>query len=108
MREGFDYGGELEDFKVFGILGPIVAPADDDVTTVHGMAVVAKIPALKFKFDAYALPSTGGDLPHSLTVREFILDGFDDVAQFFCQHPEQEQDALLVDGFMAQTAEGDG
>src|SRR5208282_1178004 len=108
MREGFDYGGELEDFKVFGILVPIVAPADDDVTTVHGMTVVAEIPALKFKFDAHALPPVGSDLPHSLTVRESYLDGFDDVAQFFGQHAEQEQDALLVDRLVAQPAEVDG
>ena len=108
MREGFDCGGELEDLKVCGTLVPIVAPADDDVTTVHGMTVVAEIPALKFKFDTHALPPAGSDLPQCLTVRESLLDGFNDVAQFLGQHPEEEQDALFVDGFMAQPAEGDG
>ncbi len=72
------------------------------------MTVVAEIPALKFKFDVHALPPAESDLPHSLTVRESYLEGFDDVAQFFGQHPGQEQDTLFVDGFMAQPAEVDG
>jgi hypothetical protein len=66
------------------------------------MAVVAEIPALKFKLDAHALPSFGSYLPQGLAVREPRLNRFDQVAEFFGEHPKEKYDALLVDGFMAQ------
>ena len=73
-----------------GALGPIVAPADDYVTTGGRVAVVAEIAALKFEFDVHALPSLGADLALGLAVRESGLDGFDDVAEFFCDDPEEK------------------
>ena len=53
----FNDAGEFEDLEVRRALGPIVAPANDEVAAGRRMAVVAKIPALKFKFDEHALPS---------------------------------------------------
>ena len=64
-------------------VGPVVTPADDDVAAGEGVAVVAEIPALKFKFDQHALPSLRTDLALGLAVRESGLNRFDDVAQFF-------------------------
>src|SRR5208283_4566931 len=104
----FNHAGQLYHLNVPWALRPIVPPTHNCIATTCKVAVVAEIPALKFKFDAHALPPAGSDLPHSLTVRESLLDGFDDVAKFIGQHPEQEQDALFVDGFMAQPAEVDG
>lgn len=76
-------GGELEDFDVLGAVGPIVAPADDNVATGERVTVVAEIPALKFKLDVHALPALRADLALGLAVRESGLDRLDDVAQFF-------------------------
>ena len=76
-------GGELEDFDLVGAVGPVVAPADDHVATGKRVAVIAEIPALKFKFDVHALPSLRADLTLGLAVRKSGLHGFDDVAQFF-------------------------
>ena len=106
--EGFDEGGELEDLDLGGTLGPIVAPADDYVATGGRMAVVAEIAALKFKFDVHALPSLGGDLALGFAVREAGLNGFDDVAEFLGNEAKEKDDALFVDGFMAQATEVDG
>ena len=103
-----DQGGELEDFDLGGALGPVVAPADDYVTTGGRMAVVAEIAAFKFKFDVHALPSLRGDLALGFTVGEAGLNGFDDVAEFLGNHAEEKHDALFVDRFMAQAAEVDG
>ena len=64
-----DEGGELEDFDVLGAVGPIVAPADDDVATGKRMSVVAEIPALKFKLEMHALPALRADLALGLADR---------------------------------------
>src|SRR5216684_8592248 len=61
------------------------------------MAVVAKIAALKFKFDVDALPALGPDLAFRLAIGETGLNGFDHVAQIFGDHPKKEHDALFVD-----------
>jgi hypothetical protein len=108
VGEGFDQGGELEDFDLLGTVGPIVAPANNYVTTGERVSVVAEIPALKFKFDVHALPPLGTDLPLGFAVRECGLNGFDDVAEFFGDHAKEKDDALFVDRFMAQAAEVDG
>jgi hypothetical protein len=52
--EGLEEGGEFEDFEVGRAVGPVVAPADDDVAAGGGVAVVAEIAALKFKFEVDA------------------------------------------------------
>jgi hypothetical protein len=106
--EGFDEGGELEDFDLGGALGPIVAPADDYVAAGERVAVVAKIAAFKFKFDVHALPSMRGDLALGFAVGEAGLNGFDDVAEFLGNHAEEKHDALFVDRFMAEATEIDG
>src|SRR5271157_5934178 len=108
VGQRFNHAGQLYHFNLFWALGPIVPPTDNCIATIRRVAVVAEIPALKFKFDTHALPPVGSDLPHSLTVRESFLNGFDEVAQFFGQHPKQEQDTLFVGGFVAQPAEVDG
>ena len=88
VGQGFDEGGEFEDFDLGRAVGPIVAPADDDVATVESVPVIAEIAALKFKLDVHALPSLRGDLPLGLAVRESGLNGFDDVAQLFGNQSE--------------------
>jgi len=85
-----------------------VPPADNDIATACRMAVVAEIPALKFKLDLHALPSFRTDLALCLTVREPSLHSFDHVAQLLGEHPKQEYHALLVDQFMPQPAEVQG
>src|SRR5713101_6211019 len=72
------------------------------------MAVVAEIPALKFKFDVHPLPSYGSYLPHGLAVGEPRLNRLDHVAEFFGEHPKEKHDALLVDRFLSQPAEVSG
>jgi len=72
------------------------------------MAVVAEIPALKFKFDMHTLPSFGSDLPHGLAVGEPRLNRLDQVAEFFGEHPKEKYDTRLVDRFMPQPAEVGG
>jgi len=90
------------------VVGPVVAPADDYVAAGDGVAVVAEIAALEFEFEVDALPALGADLALGFAVREAGLNGFDDVAQFFCDDAEEEDDALFVDGFVAEAAEVDG
>jgi hypothetical protein len=103
--EGLDQGGEFEDFEVAGAVGPVVAPADDDVAAGEGVAVVAEIAALKFEFEMDALPAMRGDLALGFAVREAGLHGFDGVAEFFGDHAEEQDDALFVDGLVAEAAE---
>jgi len=83
-------------------VGPVVAPADDDVAAGGGVAVVAEIAALEFKFDENALPTFGTDLAHGFAVGKPLLNNLDYVAQFFCQHSKEEDDALFVHRFVAQ------
>ena len=63
-----------------GAVGPVVKPADDDVAAGEGVAVVAEVAALKFKFEVHALPTLRSDLALGFTVREAGLHGFDGVA----------------------------
>src|SRR5438876_10801029 len=89
-------------------LVPIVPPTDNDIATPCRMAVVAEIPALKFKFDVHALPTFRTNLALGLAVGEPSLDSFDQVAEFFGKHSKQEYHALLVDRLVAQPAEVHG
>ena len=70
VAQGFDAAGKLEDLDLGGAVGPVVMPADDYVAAGQRMAVVAKIPALKFKFDVHALPALRPDLPFRLAIGE--------------------------------------
>ena len=101
-------GGEFEDFDVGRAVGPVVAPADDDVTAGEGVAVVAEIAALEFKFDVDALPALRSDLALGFAVGEAGLDGFDDVAEFSGDHAEEKDDALFVERVVAEAAEVHG
>jgi len=85
-------------------VGPVVAPADDDVAAVEGVAVVAEIAALEFKFEVDALPTLRGDLALGFAVWEAGLHGFDGVAEFFGDHAEEQHDALFVDRLVAEAA----
>jgi hypothetical protein len=108
VGEGFDQGGEFEDFDLGGAVGPVVAPADDYVAAGERVAVVAEIAALEFKFEVDALPALRADLAFGFAVGESGLDGFDDVAEFFGDEAEEKDDALFVDGFVAEAAEVEG
>jgi hypothetical protein len=59
------------------------------------MAGVPEIAALKFKFDAHALPALPRNLPFGIAIGESGLDGFDHVAQIFRDHPKQKHNALF-------------
>jgi hypothetical protein len=59
VGEGFDQAGEFEDLDVVRAVIPVVAPAHNYIAAGHGMAVVAEVLALKFKFDVHALPRSG-------------------------------------------------
>ena len=85
-----------------------MALTDNDITTARRVAVVAEIPALKFKLDMHTLPSSGSYLPHGLAVGKPCLNRLDHVAEFLGEHPKKKYDALLVDGFMPQPAEAGG
>jgi len=85
-------------------VGPVVMPADDDVAAGGGVAVVAEVAALKFKFEVDALPALRSDLALGFAVREAGLDGFDGVAEFPGDHAEEQHDALFVDRLMAEAA----
>jgi hypothetical protein len=69
------------------------------------MAVVVEILALKFKFDAHALPASRSDLPLGLAVRESLLHRFDTVAKLVREHSKEEHDALFIYGFMEEPRE---
>jgi hypothetical protein len=77
-----------------GAVGPVVAPADDDVAAGEGVAVVAEIAAFKFEFEVDALPA----------LRTGLALGFDGVAEFFGDHAEEQHDALFINGFVAEAA----
>jgi hypothetical protein len=106
--EGREEGGEFEDFEVRGMGGPVVAPADDDVAAGEGVTVIAIVAALEFKFEVDALPALRSDLAFGFAIGKAGLDGFDNVAEFFGHEGEEKDDALLVDGFMAEATEVHG
>jgi hypothetical protein len=82
-----------------------VAPADDDVAAGEGVAVIAEIAALKFKFEVDALPTLRSDLALGFAVWEGRLHGFDGVAEFFGDHAEEQHNALFVDWLVTEAAE---
>src|SRR4029077_2127377 len=86
-------------------VGPVVAPADDDVAAGEGVAVVAEIAALKFEFEVDALPALRTDPALGFAVREARLHAFDGVADFFGDHAEEQHDALFVDRLVAEATE---
>ena len=90
---------------MFRAVVPIVPPAKVDVTAVGRMTVVLEVSAPKFKFDLHALPPFRADLALCHAARESVLNRLNQVAQFFCQHSEQEHDALLVHRLMPQPAD---
>ena len=57
LGRGIDETRELNYLNVRRAVGPVVAPADDDVAAGVWMTVVAEIAALEFKFDEDALPA---------------------------------------------------
>ena len=106
--EGGEEGGEFEDFDVGRVIGPVVAPADDDVAAGEGMAVVAEVAALELEFEVDALPAAGSDLALGFAIGEAGLHGFDGEAEFPGDHAEEQHDALFVDWFVTKAAEIDG
>jgi hypothetical protein len=85
-----------------------MAPADDDVAAGDGVAVIAEIAGFKFEFDVDTLPALRSDLALGFAVWEAGLDGFDNVAELSCHHAEEKDDALFVDGFVAEATEVHG
>ena len=59
ISKSFHFLAEFDDFEVFGVVGPVVVPADDNVATLRRVAVVAEFAAFVFEFDADALPDAG-------------------------------------------------
>ena len=86
-------------------VGPVVAPADDEVAAGGVVAVFAEILALEFKFDEDALPTIRANLADGFAVRKSISSGFYVVAEVFCQHAEEQHDTLFVGGFVSQAVE---
>src|SRR5277367_6486024 len=72
------------------------------------MAVVAEVFAFVLEFDADALPAVGADLALGFAVGESLLDIFDEVAEVFGEHAEEEDNTLFVEGFVPQPGEGSG
>lgn len=108
VGEGMEEGGEFEDFDVRRCVGPVVAPTDDNVAAGGRVAVVAEVAAFKFKFDVDALPALRSDLALGFAVGKAGLHGFDDIAELFGDHAEEEHNALFVDGLVAEAAEVHG
>ena len=79
-------------------VGPVVAPADDDVAAGEGVAVVAEIAALKFEFEMDALPAMRGDLALGFAVREAGLHGFDGVASSLATMPKSSTTPCSLTG----------
>ena len=98
-------GGEFEDFEVGRVVGPVVAPADDDVAAGEGMAVVAEIAAFELEFEVDALPAARSDLALGFAIGEAGLYGFDSVAEFPGDHAEEKDDTLFVDRLVTKAAE---
>ncbi len=88
-------------------VGPVVAPADDEVAATGWMAMVTEIAALEFKFDADALPAIGVDLAQGFTVGKAVLDGFDDEAKLTSKNSKEEHDALFVERFVSELREAE-
>jgi hypothetical protein len=101
VAESFNEAGEVEDFEVRGVVGPVVAPADDHVAAGGGVVVFAEVFALKFKFDADVLPAGGTDLAFGFAIGKACLNGFDHVAQIFGQHTEEKDDPLFIERLVA-------
>lgn len=70
--------------------------------------MVAEIAALKLEFDVDALPAMRSDLALGFAVGEAGLHSFDGVAEFFGDHAEEKNYALLVDRLVAKAAEVHG
>src|ERR1700693_1012891 len=69
----FDSRAQFEDLDVVGAVGPVVVAAHNYVAPAYGMAVIAEIPALEFKFDMDALPAIRRDLALGLAIGESAL-----------------------------------
>src|SRR5208283_423451 len=63
-----------------------------------------KISTFVLELDSDSLPLARANLPLGLAVGVTSLYGLDEIAQFSRDHPEKKHDALLVDGFVPQTA----
>lgn len=64
--------------------------------------MVAEVAALKLELNQHSLPFTWGDLTFSFTVWESSWNGFHQVTQFLCHHPEEQDHPLLIHGGMPQ------
>ena len=69
--------------------------------------MISKVPAFEFKLDSNALPLASVHLTLRLAIWESGLNRLDMVPKLTGDHPEEEHDALLVDGLMAQPAKVD-
>ena len=100
-----DEFAEFVDFQMGRAFLPVMPPADDDVAAVGVMAVAVEVAALKFKFDADALPYAGPDFIHGFAVREILLNTENAEAKPAREHAEGEDHAELVYWRVSQRVE---
>src|SRR5690242_9058510 len=84
---------------------PVMTPADDDVAAIGVMAVPVEVAALKFKFNADALPYAGPDFIHGFAVGEILLNTENAEAKPAREHAEGEDHAELVHRRVSQGVE---
>src|ERR1700757_152996 len=84
---------------------PVMTPADDHVAAIGVMTMAVEVAALKFKFDADALPYAGPDFIHGFAVREILLNTENAEAKPAREHAECEDHAELIDRSVSQCVE---
>lgn len=83
LPHGFNHLDQFDEFDVLRAVGPVVAPANDDVTTIRGMAMLSEVAALKIRFDVHSLRAPRSDLPQRRAIRKSLLNVLHSVAQLF-------------------------
>jgi len=85
-------------------------PAHNQIAARGVVPVVSESAGSELELDAHTLQPLALpiDAPLGLAIREGCVNGFDDETEFVADHPEEEDNALLVDGRVAQTAKVDG
>lgn len=100
------FDGEIDDLERAFL--PVVAPADDDVASIHIVFMQFEVSTLVFELDADAAKFAVGVFAFGFAIGEIDLDCFDDVTEFAGKAAEEEDDAGFIDGSIAQAIEVDG
>src|SRR5579859_1546274 len=78
-------------------VGPVVLPADDQITPFLGVAMAAVIAAFIFKFNEDALPAVPVDAAHGFAIGKAVLDVHDHETQTLGHGPKKIDDSRFVD-----------